>query len=191
MHVTKTYHNKNLSQYTEAILKWSEKKTCPNLANELGVTHDKVYKNFEKEAANHELISSALQELAIKELSEDKTYLIFDNTQINKQYSHEIEGVDIGFDSSAKQAILWLKMVTALLTDTNIKIPINTEPFITKRLAQRSYKTKTKIAIKIFKSVIDFQKIDVVLADAHFATEKSISFFHSVNQQSFNENTSQ
>lgn len=183
MHVPKAYQNKKLPQYVEAILKCSEKKTCSNLANELGITHDKIYRNFNLEAANQDLTISNLIKLAGDHLSQNKRYLIFDDTQINKQYAQDIEGLDIGFDSSAKKAILGLKMVTALLTDTNIKIPIDTEAFITKHFAQSSYKTKTEIALEIYELVSQFSQIDMVLADAHFATEKSISFFNAINQQ--------
>ena len=97
MHVRRAYYNKNLSQYTEAILKCSDKKTCPNLANELDIKHDSIYRNFINEIDKLDLTSSALQNLEHKELSGSKKYLIFDDTQINKQYAHEIEGIDIGF----------------------------------------------------------------------------------------------
>lgn len=178
MHVAQSYQKTNTPQYVKALLLCPEKKVCTNLSDTLNRSHDSVQRSFACAAAKQEDATQLLRAVALNELNANETYLIHDDTQLTKLYAKAIEGLDVGFDGSLGRAALGLKVVTSLLTDRHINIPIEAIPFVSKDLAQASYRTKSDIAIDVTKHVIKHFKIKRLLADAHFATTCMIDFLH-------------
>jgi len=178
MHAVQSYQKKDVPQYVKALLLCSEKKVCTNLSDTLSTSHDAMQRAITHDAAKQENATLPLQTLAQNELNHDETYLIHDDTQLTKLYAKEIEGLDIGFDGSLGRATLGLKVITSLLTDKRVSIPIEAIPYISKELAQAGYKTKSDIAIDITKHVLKHFKIKRMLADAHFATIPMITFLN-------------
>lgn len=176
MHANQSYQKIETSQYVEALLQTKDRKVCTNLAKTLNVSHDDIYRNFITSISTSDHSSVALETIAQNALDQTNTYLIHDDTQLTKLYAKQIEGLETGFDGSTNRPCLGIKMMTSLLTDTKVNIPIDTIPYISKELAQSSYKTKSALAIEITKYVIKRFKIKRVLADAHFATNEMLFF---------------
>lgn len=184
MRTTQLYQEGKSGQYVEALLKCKEKKVCTNLANTMDVSHDSMYRVFENPIDSVEDIRNKIKVLAQTNLNSEEIYLIVDDTHIAKMHAKQIEGVEMGYSGSLGAPAMGIKMMTALLTDGNIKIPIDTIPFVSRELAQSSYKTKSDMAIDIFHRVIQFFKIKLFLGDAHFATQQVITTL-SAEKQAF------
>lgn len=166
------------NQYSEGLLFTSGKKNCVNLAETMNVSHDVIYRNLKSSISRDEHSSKELETIAHKELDKENTFLIHDDTQLIKLYAKKIEGLEVGFDGSTKRPCLGIKMMTSLLTDTKVNIPIDTIPYISKELAQSSYKTKSRLALEITTYVIKRFAIKRMLGDAHFATNEMLSFLN-------------
>jgi hypothetical protein len=172
----------NIPEYSQALLTTESRKTCTNLAKTLNKPHDSLYYPFRDPIANKEKTQSTLVEIAQKELNLQRIKLIFDDSQITKQYAKDIEGLDVGFDGSTGHAELGLQMITALLTDGNIKLPIDLLPYISKQIAGSHFKSKSEIAAKITTFLVTLFNIDLLLADAHYATKFFLSFLFDLKQ---------
>lgn len=178
MHAAQSYQKIETPQYVEALLLCSEKKVCTNLSDTINRSHDSIQRELDCAVEKQEDATQSLRTLALNELNADETYLVHDDTQLTKLYAKLIEGLDVGFDGSLGRAALGLKVVTSLLTDRHVNIPIEAIPFVSKELAQASYRTKSDIAIEVTKQIIKHFKIKRVLADAHFATQSMLTFLH-------------
>ena len=186
MVMKRSYHESkqgsNISEYAEALLLCPLKKTCINLANQLNAKHDQVYKKFVKSTLTMQDTIHTLEETARKALGEKK-YLILDDTQTNKIYAQNIEGLELGFDGSTSRVALGFKMVTALLTDTKNNIPVNALPYVGRDLLKSHYKTKTEIGMDIIRNVMDKFSIERLLADAHYATKVMVKFLYDLRMR--------
>ena len=168
MHANQSYHKLETPQYVEALLQCQDKKVCTNLAKTLNVSHDNVYRNFRTSISNAKHSSRALETIAHNELDENNTYLIHDDTHLIKLYAKQIEGIEVGFDGSTSRSCLGIKMMTSLLTDTKVNIPIDATPYVSKELAQNSHKTKSRLAIETTKHVVKLFKIKRMLGEDAF-----------------------
>lgn len=177
MHAVQSYQKTETPQYVQALLKCSEKKVCTNLSDVICTSHDTIYREIEKQCTTNKT-QTALEEIAHDNLNQEETYLIHDDTQLTKIYAKSIEGLDVGFDGSLGRAALGLKVITSLLTDTHVSVPIEAVPYISKELAQATYKSKCEIAIAVTKHVVADFKIKRMLADAHFSAMPMLSFLH-------------
>jgi SRSO17 transposase len=176
MHAAQSYQKLGSVQYIEALLQCANKKVCTNLANTMNVSHDSMYRSFDSPIDKTNKAIDELKSIALRSLSNEELYLIFDDTQITKLYAKQIEGLELSFDGSLGMPTMGIKMVTALLTDGKLNVPIDAIPFVSKELAQNSYKTKSEIAILITKKLINVFKFKRVLADAHYATKQLLHF---------------
>jgi hypothetical protein len=176
MRINQSYHNNSLAQYTLGVLFCSAKKVCTNLANTMNIKYDAMYYDFKSGITSNNSVQGQLNELASSFLDANNVSLIIDDCQINKFYARAIEGVEENWDSSIKKAVPGLKMVTALLTDGKINIPINAIPYVSKKLTEGFYKTKSAIAISIIDSCDKLYKIKRFFADAHYATKEMLKF---------------
>jgi SRSO17 transposase len=190
MHAVKSYQKFRGQQYVEALLHCSEKKVCTNLANVMNVSHDSIYRNFKKPIRQTDGTLEELKNIALQHLNNDDIHLIFDDTQITKIYAKQIEGLEVGFDGSLRKPAQGIRMVTALLTDRRVNIPIDAIPYFSQALAQNHYKTKSEIAIDITMRIIQSFKIRRILGDAHYATQQTITFEPEAISV-FDENTTQ
>ena len=170
MIMNRSYQKFSGEQYVEALLHCSKKKICTNLANVMNISHDSIYRDFKKPSKQTVGILEELKNIALKQLNNDEIHLIFDDTQITKLYAKQIEGLEVGFDGSLGMPAPGIRMVTALLTDKHINIPIDAMPYFSRALAQNYHKTKSGIAIDIILHTINSFKIRRILGDAHYAT---------------------
>jgi hypothetical protein len=173
-----SYQNLKTGQYVEALLKCSGKKVCTKLAKSINMSHDLIYRSFNKPITKTKEVLNELKRMALRSLNQDELHLIFDDTQITKLYAKEIEGLAMGFDGSLGMSTMGIKMVTALLTDRKHNIPIDAIPFISKEFAQSNYKTKSEIAIGITRLLINVFKFRRILGDAHYATKQMLHFLN-------------
>jgi SRSO17 transposase len=180
MRVANINEESTVKNYALGLLTTQEKKVCTNLAQSLNKTHDSLYYEFEKSVEDRESIQKELITIAQKNLSNEPRYLIFDDIIINKQYAKDLEGLDVCYDSSAHQKYLGLQSLTSLVTDTKVKIPVYTELFISKKLAEAYHKSKSKIASLVTKTLCDLLNISWVLADAHYATK---DYLHTLSDE--------
>lgn len=171
MRVAEIFPEKNMPKYSQALLGTESRKTCTNLATSLNETHDSLYKPFRSPTQSKNEVFSELIKLGQAQFKNKKIKLIFDDTQISKPYAKEIEGLDLGFDGSAGRAELGLQIVNALLTDGHVKLPIDLRPYISKQLSGKHFKTKSQLAAEITMLLIEYFEIDILLADAHYATK--------------------
>ena len=176
MHVNQSYHKLNTPQYVQALLQCPDRKVCTNLAKALNVSHDNVYRDFKASMTSSEHSSASLETIAHNELDENNIYLIHDDTQLTKLYADKIEGLETAFDGSISKPCLGIKMMTSLLTDTKVNIPIDAIPYVSEELAQSFYKTKSRLAIETTRHVIKLFKIKRMLGDAHFSTNEMLCF---------------
>jgi len=146
------------------------------MAKEMNTSHDSLYRNFDNPIEKANALLDDLTTMSLNTLNLEKLYLIFDDTQITKLYAKQIEGLEVGFDGSLGMAAPGMKMVTALLTDRKINIPINAIPYFSKELALGLYQTKSEIAVHITKLIIETFKITRILGDAHYATKQTIRY---------------
>jgi len=173
----------NIPDYSKALMSTASHKNCITLAKSINKSHDILYGNFRDPIPSINTLRDQLINLAEKELSGKTTYLIFDDSQISKPHAKEIEGIDIGFDGSTGRPELGLQFVSALLSDGDIKIPVGLEPYISKQIAGKHFKTKSELAANIFLLLVDIFKIDLVLGDAHYATKTFLIFLSKLNQR--------
>lgn len=179
MHAVQSYQEFSGHQYVDALLHCSGKKVCTNLADTMNTSHDSIYRNFENPIQQTDTTIDVLKNLAMNNLNNDNIYLIFDDTQITKWHAKKIEGLEVNFDGSIGVPAPGITVVTSLLTDTIIDIPIDAKPFFSKELVQAHYKTKSEIAIDITCDVVKSFNIKRILGDAHYATKQNLGFLHS------------
>lgn len=176
MNTNMSYLRSNSPQYVQGLLKCPEKKTATSIANALNVSHDQVYRNFNKTISNKTGTKNTLQNMVQERMTKGKRYLILDDTQVTKMYAKHIEGLDINYDNSLKKPYMGLKFVNAMVTNGKLSIPIDTKEHITKRIAQSSYQTKSSTGIEIIQETYQELRIDRILADGHFSTNEMLSF---------------
>jgi hypothetical protein len=180
MLMAQSYQKLTPPQYVKALLSCQNKKVCTNLADELSRSHDSLYREFEKAANKKESTTEILKTIARNELNTEEQYLIFDDTQISKLYARYIEGLELNYDGSIHRACIGIKMITVLLSDGQVNIPIDAAPYISKDLAMDSYKTKSQIAVDITRDLIEHFGITRMLCDAHFSTKDAIKQIHAL-----------
>ena len=169
MILAKTFEYGKQYLYSLAILTTIERKTCTNLSKYSGSSHDRLYRelNIDSELP----YKKTLREVAQKKLRADQTYLIIDDSRINKDFAHYIEGLSEDLDGSSGRITKGLQMVTSMLTDLRFNIPILLEPLLNKWICPEKYKKKSEVAWQIISKITSDFDIKMVLADAHYATK--------------------
>lgn len=155
--------------YSMAILATIERKTCINLSKEIEVSHDKVYRQLNVDPES--IYMGYLKKIAQKKLDSSQTYLIIDDSRINKDFATYIEGLSEDLDGSTGRITKGLQMVTSMLTDCRFNMPISLKPLLSKWICPEEYKTKSEIAWEIINKITFDFDIKMVLADAHYATK--------------------
>jgi hypothetical protein len=182
MRVASIFQKINIPEYSAALLCTESRKTCTNLAENMYQTRDALYEGFRTPIECKKEMRTQLVELAQKELIGDKKYLIFDDSRLSKPHARNIEGLDVGFDGSSGRAELGLQMITALITDLRIRIPIDLVPFFSKQIVDNLFKAKGELAAQIFLSLRGHFNFEFVVADAHYATKFFIGFLGELKQ---------
>jgi hypothetical protein len=170
----------NSSKYCAGLLVTEGRKVCTNIAETLNISHDSVYREFNNAEVDAEQIRLELQRAADEALVGKPRYLVIDDYVLDKMYSNEIEGTDICYNSGTKRAGKGLQAVSAILTDGHIKMPINTELFLSKNLGGVQNRSKNKIAEEIICSV----SYDRAIWDAHYTTHSMVQICY-INQKSY------
>ena len=135
MRVTEVLQKTNIPDYSTALMSKQPHKNCTSLAESIGQSHDKLYNNFKDPIAKVSELREGLEDIAKTELSGQEPFLIFDDSTILKHHAKDIEGMAYCFDGATGDTGLGIQMLTALLSDGNIKIPVELTPYISKKIA--------------------------------------------------------
>ncbi len=165
-------NHQNTPNYVNAILAATERKTCPNLAKAVNVSHDSIFRSLEQSDNR----CSDLIQLAKDTFGDTEVEMKIDDTRLEKQYAELIEGADEGYDGSSHRPCMGLQIITAMLANAVVKIPIEASAYITKWLSGSPHLTKSDIAINIVNKFMYIFNISRIVADAHYATYDFISF---------------
>lgn len=182
MKVAEVSQEKNIPTYVHGLLMTKSRKTCTQIARATCQSHDSIYRSFGKSEELVEDIRKDLVDLAKSTIFGDKKYLILDDSQLSKPHASEIEGLSTGFDGSSGRLEPGLQMVTALLTDGTVRMPLNVVSYLSRRIAGAYFKTKSEIATQITSTVREVFKISMILADAHYSTKTFLSFLNAIGQ---------
>jgi SRSO17 transposase len=182
MRVTEVLQKTNIPDYSTALMSKQPHKNCTSLAESIGQSHDKLYNNFKDPMEKVSELCEQLEDIAKTELSGEEHFLIFDDSTILKPHAKDIEGIDYCFDGCTGDTGLGLQMLTALLSDGNIKIPVELVPYISKKIARLHFRSKSELAAKIYLCLITKFKIDTVLADAHYAVKQFLALLTELGQ---------
>ena len=110
--------------------------------------------------------------LQVQEVFKDKKVLaIWDDTVARKPYSKRNKDISRVWDSSDKKAIPGFQVVTCIITDGKIKIPVDCELFFSKKRFGQDKPTKSEIAFAIAMYWIGIVNVERVLADSHYSTK--------------------
>lgn len=183
MRVADALEKTNISDYTKALMSTESHKNCVGLARSINKSHDALYKPFKDPILNKNIVHEKLLSFAKEQFGENKIYLVFDDSRIAKPHAKEIEGLDVGFDGSTGHTELGLQMLSALLTDGNVKIPVDMVPYFSKLIAGTYYKTKSALATDMYMHLVELFMLAIVIADAHYATKQLLALFHKLRQQ--------
>jgi len=172
-----------IKKYTMGLLRTVGRKTCTNISKAIGLSHDVLYYPF-RDATNEKTnLKSCLQGIAKKEFKDKPITLVFDDSQITKRHAREIEGIDLSFDSSIGRAEIGLQMVTALITDGIVKMPVDVGSYISKKLMGKHFKSKSEIANQLTEQISRNFNIDLVLGDGHYSTKYFLNELSKKDQQ--------
>lgn len=183
MKVAEVLDNIHMSNYSVALTSNEPTKNCVSLSRAIYQSHDSLYRVFNNPIEDAKFVSKDLLRIAQENFSKDGAILVFDDSQISKPHASEIEGLDITYDGSSGRPELGIQFVSALLTDGDLKIPVQAEQYVTKAIGESYYKTKSKVAEQIYKDLVNVLIISLVLADAHYAVKEFLLFLASINQQ--------
>jgi hypothetical protein len=142
MRVADIFEEKNISNYSLALMSTESHKNCVSLAKNMNVTHDSLYEQFKNPVSEKEMTKKDILRIAQEQFSEKRIHLLFDDSRIAKVHAKDIDGLHFGFDGSTGDTNLGLQMVSALLTDGDMKIPIDIEAYITKKWRTRTINQK-------------------------------------------------
>jgi len=182
MRVAKVLEETNIPNYSYALLTTESRKTCTHLAVSIAQSHDKLYRPFKDACTHTHALRDRLLGIVKSELTCKPMYLIFDDSQLSKPHARDIEGLDISFDGSTGRPELGLQIVTALITDGNLRIPVDLKPYFSKDVAGDYFKTKSNLASTITIDLIKQFDFKFVLADAHYATKQYMSLLYGLQQ---------
>ena len=150
------------NRYAEGLIKAGGRKTCTELARNIGISHDKIQRDLDNSSAHLDEIRALLISSVINE--KEQGFLIGDSTLLIKEYAHKIEGVSYQHDGSKDQIVLGIGLSAIVWTDFKTIHPVD---LFTWQKGDRS-----KIATSTDRLIIAAQKTNAlgVLADAAFAS---------------------
>lgn len=182
MRVAEVLQETNIPEYSYSLLTTTSRKTCTNLADSLNQSHDKVYRSFKDPSVECDKIRDQLADMVRNELLDRSLYLVFDDSQLSKPYAKDIEGLDISFDGSTGRPELGIQIITALITDGSLRIPIDLRPYFSKEVTGKYFKTKSDLASSISIDLMSKFDFELVIADAHYATKQYIALLYGLQQ---------
>ena len=163
--------------YILGLLFCKGKKTCPNMAEFLETTHDKVYRCL-KVVNAVDWLQSFLLSMArkIAERSEE-SFFIIDDTSLTKRFARLIEGVAYIYDSALGRSERSLSIVVLMWSNGNIRIPIGFKFWFTKELIEtEKYQRKTDIARELIRKFYTKIRCDFLLMDGLYSDIEMLSF---------------
>ncbi len=181
MDCTLSNATQKISEYALGIIKTESKKTCPQIAEELNVSHDIIFRNLKSQKELSPLIISLLLQI-VKELSrEKKGYLIIDDTFISKIYSQFIEGTSMGFNSLNNKCETGLSVVNLAWTNGSITIPLDFVFWLNKEVCGKDYKTKIKLAQELVEKFSQLFEFKAIILDGLYASTGMMKFLEAKN----------
>lgn len=160
--------------YPIALLLSIGRKTCESLGELADVSGDSFLRQLD---ANMPIDKKCD---LINAFFKNKTLAaLIDDVLINKEYSRQIEGVSFMYNSSNHTSSRSLCSVVIMLGDGIIYVPVTHDLWISEEIMENDYEKKHEIAKRVLKDIMKHCKINMVIADALYAT---VEFMQALNQ---------
>jgi SRSO17 transposase len=170
----------NSRLYEQGLLITTEKKTCTNMAESLSVSHDKIIRSLESNLGQEDSIVQEQIYIVQREIPEGKRFLLFDAMTVAKVHAEEIELLSTCHDATNNRRVVGLNHMNMMISNGDIKIPINIDIFATKKVLGNDYRSKTEVVESMIAPVRHLT-IEMLLADAHFANQSIIKHLNQIN----------
>ena len=154
--------------YELGLLLSSDRKVITEIAEVLNVSHDKIQRDFNKSSQSIEKEKEELILQAQKTFKRKQVTIIVDDTAISKPYAHDIEGLDVVFDSNKKQCTVGMVAITVILTDGTTHLPVYANLHYSKKISKKNYVPKSLCILGLCKELMGKFNIKRVIADAHY-----------------------
>jgi hypothetical protein len=154
------------------------KRVCTNIADQMGVSHDSIYRYLSKNADLMAHFPDLMIKLAEHFHAIKPGWLVIDDTAISKIHAKYIEGVHWIYNSSISRPEKGLCIVVIAWTNGDIIIPLGFSWWFSKKLYPENHQTKGKIAQRLIQQTILKTKFRKLLADAAYISIDMIIFLN-------------
>lgn len=156
------------SLYSQQLIQTNRKKTITGLSISSLKSPKKITTMLELSIFD---FKEDLKSQVKKIFKDEQVFVIWDDTIAPKPYSKCNKDIGRVWDSSTKRAIPGFQVVTCIITNGKIKIPVDCELFFSKKRFGQDKPTKSEIAFAIAMYWKDIVNVERVLADSHYSTK--------------------
>jgi len=160
--------------YPIALLLSINRKTCESMGEIANVSGDSLLRQLDVNmpiAKKCELLNAFFNNVTLEALIDDVT--------IEKEYSREIEGTSVMYNSSKGIFVRSLCSVVIMIGNGSTYVPVTHDLWINEEIMQQDYEKKHEIAKRLLESIMQHCKIRMVIADALYAT---VEFMKALNE---------
>lgn len=162
--------------YASSLIITKTKKTCTQLSEAAGVSHDSLYDVLQAHKMLLPVFPKELIKLAQQCEQQENGYLILDDTTIGKRFSTLIEGVVDCYDSSLQQVVRGLSEVVIAWTNGKVTIPLDFTWWIAEEMCPvGQYVNKYDLALQLIAQVAPNFILKGVMLDGLYATAYMIT----------------
>lgn len=160
--------------YPIALLLSTGKRTCESMGQQAELSGDKMLRMLDENVTIEEKCAVVNEFFKGKQLD-----ALIDDVLIQKMYAKFIEGLSSQYNSSSHTFSQSLCTVVIMVGDGEYYIPVTHKFWVNKDIMGVGYKTKHEIAKELLRSIMQYCKIRIVIADALYAT---VEFMKELNQ---------
>jgi hypothetical protein len=160
--------------YPIALLLSTGKRTCESMGEIANLSGDTMLRLLDADVSlkeKCEVVNAFFKGKALDAL--------IDDVLIEKMYAKFIEGLSIQYNSSSHTYSQSLCSVVIMLGDGHSYIPVTHKLWVNKEIIGADYRKKHEIAKDVLRSVLQYCKVRIVIADALYAT---VEFMQELNQ---------
>lgn len=180
--------NTSIRTYVVCLMLTSGRKNCAEMARVTGLSPKKLYAFLSNASSYSKEIEKYLLEFAKTTRNKNvKRTLVIDPTAIIKRYAQLMEKLCHDKAGCTKNIEKGLVPVCASIIDKNIKIPLNIDFWVQKKITgKKKYKSKVKIAQDLILYLISQGvEFDFISLDGAFAVPDMFTFFKQRPQLKF------
>jgi hypothetical protein len=160
--------------YPIALLLSIERKTCESMGEIADVSGDTLLRQLDAKMP----IDKKCE--LIKAFFKNENFdALIDDVIVEKEYSREIEGTSVMYNSSKGTFVRSLCSVVIMIGNGNTYVPIAHDIWVNEEIMQHDYEKKHEIAKRVLESIMQHCKIRMVIADALYAT---VEFMKALNE---------